>query len=167
MLVPLKDLAPDVIIDLRYASGNNITKRILYSEDFEVQLESLTAKALSSAAAHFAVDGYKLVVWDAYRPNEVQQILLEAAPASKNQYVLEDSNHSKGLAVDVTLVDATGTYLDMGTDHDEFSERAHIGAAGLTPEQQQNRNTLSKGMKQAGFTQWPYEWWHFDFAEPI
>ncbi|GAC1500163.1 MAG: hypothetical protein NVS1B10_03540 [Candidatus Saccharimonadales bacterium] len=66
------------------------------------------------------------------------------------------------MAVDVTLADQQGNYLDMGTDFDEFSLRAHANYEQLSKDQISNRQLLVDGMISASFRQWPYEWWHFD-----
>jgi len=163
-LVSIADVVPTVRIDLRYASDRNTLGRPLYDPHFSARLRPEAAAALVRATAFLEPAGYRLVVWDAYRPPEVQLYLLDAQPSARDTYVLTDSNHCQGLAVDVTLMSSQGAVLDMGTDHDEFSSRAHINATGLTAEQQGNRKTLMDAMVTAGFSQWPYEWWHYDFA---
>jgi D-alanyl-D-alanine dipeptidase len=117
---------------------------------------------LSKAVADFKQLGYRLVIWDAFRTAAVQKEL--RAIDTDSRYVLEHSQHSVGLALDVTLADKAGKLLDMGTDHDEFSDLAHDGAAGLTELQESNRHTLKTTMSRNGFTVWPYEWWHFDYT---
>jgi D-alanyl-D-alanine dipeptidase len=77
------------------------------------------------------------------------------------------SNHLKGLAVDLTLANYDGTYLDMGTDFDDFSERAHVDSALITPDQQANRKILQTAMEAHGYKPWPYEWWHFDYPATL
>lgn len=160
-LVKLEPLLPDAIFDLRYATTRNITGKKLY-DHLEAQLDERAAKRLVKANKWFQTRGLRLVIWDSYRTHEAQRKLL--AVNSDHRYVLEaeDSYQCKGQAVDVTLAYTDGTYLDMGTDHDDFSPLAHVDCRGLTPEQSVNRQLLMNGMVGAGFTPWPYEWWHFN-----
>ena len=161
-LVDLTGLIPDAILDIRYATTNNFTGRKLYEEAY-AQLESKAAEHLVEAADSLRAAGVRLVIWDSYRSPEVQQQL--RAVNDDEQYVLEDSMHCQGLAIDVTLArTSTGELLDMGTDYDEFSPKAHADATELTQEQVANRRLLSDTMAAHGFKQWPYEWWHFDFV---
>lgn len=159
-LTDLTALISDAIIDQRYATTNNITGTVLY-HDQPVQLQPAAALQLQKVADIFRPQGLRLVLWDAYRPPDVQTKL--RAVVHNDDYVLEDSNHCKGLAIDLTLARADGSYLDMGTDFDDFTPRAHPGAAGLTDEQTASRQLLRVIMEQCGFTQWPYEWWHYDY----
>lgn len=162
-LVDIAALVPDAIIDLRYATTNNITNRILYTskEQSMPQLDKPAALSLVTVAALLREQSYRLVIWDAYRPTEVQIALLAAE--SDNRYVNPKSNHCLGLATDITIADKAGNYLDMGTDFDEFSPAAHSDYNDLTTEQTTNRQILESAMTAAGFKQWPYEWWHFDY----
>jgi D-alanyl-D-alanine dipeptidase len=163
-LVPLKPLLPsETIYDIRYATTNNITGQVLY-DAIEPQLDKPAAHALARAAKVLLQHGVRLVVWDVYRPIEVQRQLL--AINDDPHYVLdaEASNHPKGLAFDGTLADAQGTYRDLGTDFDEFSPAAHANTNGLNDRQLANRQLLTLAMQSVGFKQWPYEWWHFDFT---
>lgn len=161
-LQAIESVMIDCIFDLRYAGPNNITGKILYDGTVKAMLAPQALGAFSRAAQNIKDRGLKLVVWDAYRPNEVQEQL--RAVCSDDHYVAVDSNHCKGLAVDVTLADSSGTYLDMGTDHDEFSEKSHSTYAALSPEQLANRALLHDVMSEVGFKQLPYEWWHFDYV---
>jgi len=158
-LVSLQPLLSDAIFDLRYATDNNVTGQVLYA-NLEPQLSELTAQKLVRAAELFRQQSLRLVIWDAYRPTEAQARLRQVNP--DNRYVAENSMHCLGLAVDVTLADSGGNYLDMGTDFDEFTEKAHINASGLRPKPQTNRQRLQSVMQQAGFQPWHYEWWHFE-----
>jgi D-alanyl-D-alanine dipeptidase len=159
-LASLTDLIPDAIIDLRYATPDNIAGELLY-QNVEPQLIQDAGKQLAIAANVFRKQGLHLVVWDALRPLSVQKKLRTIY--SDDHYILEDSNHCKGRAVDVTLAYSVKRYLDMGTDYDDFSPRSHVDASNLSLKQKQNRQQLKHVMEQAGFISWPYEWWHFDF----
>lgn len=160
-LVPLVQFVNNALIDIRYATTNNFTGKRLYSAAFQPQLTQPAAEALGHAADYFSTLDLRLVIWDAYRPVAIQNELLSIMGGGN--YVRVDSNHPKGLAVDATLTNKT-MYLDMGTDYDDFSSKAHSDAGGLTEQQYRNRELLMSGMKEYGFTVWPYEWWHFDFA---
>lgn len=162
-LVVVADTIPDIVIDLHYSSSSNITGRPI-SAEYTARLARPTVEALTRAAGELRLQGYRLVVWDAYRAAETQEILRQAQPDGR--YVLERSNHTKGLAVDISLANLEGELLDMGTDHDEFTERAYAAAKELTPNQHKNRAVLTLAMGKAGFKQWPYEWWHFDYPQP-
>jgi D-alanyl-D-alanine dipeptidase len=160
-LIAIASLIPDAIIDLRYASDDNITGHRLYEVGTEPMLDEPAARQLTRAAAILRDQSLRLVIWDAYRPLRVQAQL--RAVNDDERYVLAVSNHCKGLAIDVTLADKDGTYLAMGGDFDDFSERAYVNASGLYPEELAHRKQLQAAMSQAGFKVWLYEWWHFDF----
>jgi D-alanyl-D-alanine dipeptidase len=162
-LVVLCNHLMDPVFDLRYAGNNNIAHKSLYEESFVPQLSASAAHALASAESFFIQRGFRLVIWDAFRPAQVQKQLRQLQ--DDDRFVLEQSRHNKGMAVDVTLASKTGNYLDMGTDFDDFGDKAYFDAEGLTTAQIKNRKLLNRGMSQAHFTQWPYEWWHFDYLK--
>lgn len=83
-------------------------------------------------------------------------------------YTPNVSNHSKGIALDVTLVDiSTGQELEMPTKHDDLSTAAHENAIVKNPQVLKNREMLKSTMHKMGFTVYPYEWWHFDYLEMV
>ncbi len=161
-LVALLTLIPDAVIDQRYATTNNVTGTVLY-DNIVPQLQVDAAAQFMQAAALFRAHDLRVVIWDGYRPPEVQQKLRAVNAAYDVEYILEDSNHCKGLAIDLTLARTDGTYLDMGTGFDEFNARSHAHATDITPDQAANRQLLRSVMEQCGFSQWPYEWWHYDY----
>ncbi len=157
MLVEVSKMVPSLIIDLRYKSKNNIAGTELYDEGFTAKLDIEAVQAIKTAESDFNKLGFKLVIWDAYRPEEVQKKLREIC--NDDRYVAKVSNHTKGLAVDVTLADYENSELvDMGGDHDEFSMET------TTDRQANNRNLLSEIMQKNGFNVNEFEWWHFDFG---
>lgn len=161
-LVTLTDYIPDLLVDMRYAGSNNISEKPISNISMP-KLDKMAAMALVKVADGLQAQGLRLLVWDAYRSPETQKVLLAVMP--NRHYVSRKSLHCRGLAVDITLVDKLGNPLDMGTDHDDFSERAHIDFVDLTPQQLENRHALAIAMTHLGhFKQWPYEWWHFDFV---
>lgn len=168
ILERIDERIPDAIIDLRYATENNITHKQLYASD-TAALRPQVLTSLADAADSLREHGYCVVVWDAYRPPKVQKELL--AVCDDSDYVAQVSNHCRGITLDITLADMNGTLLDMGTDHDEFSPMAHAGSSLITPKQAANRALLKDALENVGFKQLPTEWWHFDYVngkdEPV
>ena len=110
--------------------------------------------------------GLGLKIFDGYRPLSVQKKMWAKFPVEG--YVAnpaKGSNHNRGAAVDLTLVDGGGRELPMPSAYDEFSERAHRDYAGGTPEERANRQTLQEAMVKEGFKGLSTEWWHFDDAD--
>ncbi len=166
MLLPPDELSDitthisNITLDIRYATKNNFTGEQLYEHQI-AWLRHKPLKALILAAEEFASAGYSLVIFDAFRPVSVQKKL--RLTCDNEDYVVEISNHCRGITVDVSLADINGVYLDMGTDYDDFSEKSHPGSKTATAEQKLNRQFLAKTMEKVGFCQHPREWWHFDF----
>lgn len=158
-LQEIKESIPSVLLDIRYATENNFTGKRLYKEPMAYLLPE-PLKALKSAADEFAGEGFKLVIFDAYRPPTVQDVLRQYC--DDDAYVAEVSNHCRGITVDVSLAHSSGQYLDMGTDYDDFTPLAHKDGA-INKEQVRNRGLLASRLEFHGFVQHPYEWWHFDF----
>jgi D-alanyl-D-alanine dipeptidase len=121
------------------------------------------ARALASAQKAFASQGYRIKLFDCYRPLDVQKRMWAIMPNDRyvgNPYK-NGSVHNKGAAVDLTLVDAQGKELDMGTPFDYFGREAHHAYTNLPQETLQNRKLLKQGMKAAGFLPITSEWWHY------
>ena len=125
-LVDLSVIFPSLHIDLKYATADNITGAPIYREArCLLHTEAVTALAKSISIAQLA--GLKLVVYDAYRPQQAQAVLWNACPDP--QYVVDvaiGSNHSRGTAIDVTLMDDRGNLLDMGAGFDEMHDRLFL-----------------------------------------
>ncbi len=164
-LVKVRDIDPTILVDLCYATKNNFTEQKLYS--FELcLLRKSTAEKLAAVQAEVKEDGYRLKIWDAYRPLGVQEKLWEVV--SDPIYVADPavgSNHNRGAAVDVTLVDEKGEELIMPTGFDDFSERASRNYSDLPQEAEKNMNYLTESMVSNGFTPIQSEWWHFNDAD--
>lgn len=162
---PLVDTAaavPGLRLDLRYATANNFTGRALYPVA-RCLLRPAVAAQLARAQRAAARQGLGLKVFDCYRPLAIQRQLWALVPDER--YVAnpaKGSRHNRGAAVDLTLVDATGTELPMPTGFDDFSPRAHRDYTDLPPDAIANRARLEHLMTAAGFTGLPTEWWHFD-----
>jgi D-alanyl-D-alanine dipeptidase len=149
--IPLVQIAhPAIRIDLAYATTRNFTGRVLYPDN-RARLRPETADALHRAANLFAAMGLQLVLLDAFRPVHVQQALWAIRPDP--EFVADPaigSDHSRGVAVDVTLADATGP-LDMGTDFDAALPQSHHDRFDIAPQAVRSRETLRKTMADAGF----------------
>lgn len=180
--VYIDDMIPDVIIEMRYASSHNFTgKSVPGYEANRAILTKEAAEKLAEAAAEARDMGYRMKIFDAYRPLDAVKAFVKWAqdpydlsgkeefyPDIKNkqklldlEYISRSSNHCKGSAVDLTLTDMNGNELDMGTGFDFFGDKAGHGANGLTKEQQKNREILSSLMEKHGFRRFQREWWHY------
>lgn len=164
-LVDIRSIIPNIKIDLKYATKDNFTQEIIYPVA-KCYLIEHAARALKCASDEFNASGYTLKIWDAYRPLKAQYIFWKLVPDER--YVADPkkgSRHNRGCAVDVTLVDNNGKELDMGTDFDDFTEKAHRDFKGLPPEVLKNRQLLQEIMERNHFVGWKNEWWHFDFED--
>ena len=180
--VVLADYVPHVVQEIRYYSTYNfIGERIDGYEEPCALLTIEAARALKAAANELFVQGYRLKVFDAYRPvAAVKQFILwgiedqdirmkpyfypdlEKQELFSKGYIAKRSSHSRGSAVDVTLLDMrTGKEVDMGSPFDLFSEASHPDYTGVTREQYENRMRLRTAMLRNGFAPIDCEWWHF------
>lgn len=161
-LVLAKDVIPNLVEDLKYATTDNFMRRKLY-DDPKCYLLRETAEKLSAADKDLSKrkPGFKLKVWDCYRPMSVQKEMWKAY--TNTPYVANPTNarHPRGRAVDITIVDADGKELEMPTKYDDFSPKARPNAP-TTPTVAANRELLRSVMVSAGFTGVTSEWWHFD-----
>ena len=163
-VVRLLDLDSTIVTDVRYATENNFTGKILYPND-EVYIRKIVGDSLS-AANKYLKENYdlRIKIFDAFRPLSVQKQMWEILP--DNRYVADPakgSRHNRGAAVDVTLIDSTGEQLKMGTSYDNFTEKAHFAYEKISNEERHNRNLLRRVMVKFGFEPITSEWWHFDF----
>ncbi|WP_434745152.1 D-alanyl-D-alanine dipeptidase [Candidatus Pantoea rara] len=161
-LVDIAEAFPQLAIDLKYATAENLTSQPIY-RDARCLLHVDAAKALAKSINIARVAGYTLLILDAYRPPEAQAILWNACP--NPDYVVplsRGSNHSRGTAVDVTLIDERGEIVDMGTGFDEMSEHSHPYYPDVGVQTQRNRLMLNAIMLGGGFTGIATEWWHFE-----
>lgn len=167
LLVDLATLTPPPVVELRYATSNNFTGAPLPGyEANRAFLRREAAAALQRASTALAERGYRIKVWDGYRPVRATEAMVAwtqrvgRTDLLRDGYIAERSRHNLGLAVDCTLVDAhTGKELDMGTGFDTFSIDAHTRSA-QGPELA-NRLILRDAMEKAGFAPYDDEWWHF------
>ncbi len=180
--VVLADFVPGIIQEIRYHSTYNfIGERIDGYEEPVALLTIEAARALKAVAGELNVYGYRLKIFDAYRPaNAVRQFVLWGIedtdirmkpyfyPDLQKQelfsggYIAKQSSHSRGSAVDLTLLDMkTGKELDMGGPFDFFGALSHPSYRGITDEQYENRMLLQHAMLRNGFLPLDCEWWHF------
>jgi D-alanyl-D-alanine dipeptidase len=165
MTNPLISLSPethDVILDLVYATSNNIAGKPIYERHLCL-LHRDAELCLRKAVQLAAKAGCKLKIFDAFRPHEAQVELWETAV--DKLYVADPqlgSNHTRGTAIDLTLVDTRGNELDMGTDFDHMSALSHHFSDQVSPAAQANRTLLLNIMEQAGFQHLQHEWWHYE-----
>jgi len=161
-LVDIKEINPRIIVDIKYATEDNFTKKKLY-ESNKCFLRRSTAFKLDTVQRKLEGMNLGLKVWDCYRPFAVQQILWSILPDER--YVAnpqKGSRHNRASAVDVTLVDLRGNELQMPTGFDDFSSRAHRHYEDIPEGVIRNRTLLEGVMKRAGFIPLPEEWWHYD-----
>jgi D-alanyl-D-alanine dipeptidase len=160
-LVAVTEAEFDVEIRLAYATADNLTGRPVYSRAL-CYLHRDAAAALGRAVAFARKLDLRLRIFDAFRPTEAQWRLWESRP---DPTFLADprrgSPHSRGVAVDLTLIDRHGTALDMGTGFDDFSDRAHHDNSTLSANVQRNRFILLGLMSAAGWDFYMKEWWHY------
>jgi D-alanyl-D-alanine dipeptidase len=180
--VLLSDFVPQIIQEIRYFSTYNfIGDRIDGYEEPCAILTKEAARALRSVSNEMTVRGYRLKIFDAYRPVcavkhfvlwgiEDQDIRmkpyfypeLEKQELFAKGYIAKLSGHSRGSTVDLTLLDMkTGKEVDMGSPFDYFGELSHPDNRDVTDEQFQNRMLLQKVMARNGFKPFECEWWHF------
>lgn len=161
--VRVKEYIPDIVEDLRYSTEDNFTGQVIY--DFEdVFLRYGTVMKLKAVSEELAAQGFGLKIWDGFRPVSAQFKLWEICPdptyvANPNKGY---SNHSRGFAVDVTLVDRQGREVEMPTGFDDFSGRADRDYSECTQIQRDNAMLLQSVMEKHGFTGYQGEWWHFN-----
>jgi D-alanyl-D-alanine dipeptidase len=164
-LVALAGFIPGVVLDIRYATSDNLMHHPVYTLPVAF-LRRPAAEALRSVAEELRPLGYGLKVFDGYRPYKVTVQFYEAYHDSNfvaSPYT--GSRHNRGCAVDLTLVDlATGKEPEMPTGYDAFTKEAAADYAGASPAALQNRKVLQDAMLRHGFLLYPSEWWHFDFS---
>ena len=180
--VLLGNFVPHIVQEIRYYSTYNfIGDRVDGYEEPCALLTKEAARALKAVASEMIVQGYRLKIFDAYRPAcavrhfvlwgiEDQDIRMKPyfyPDIQKHElfskgYVAKQSSHSRGSTVDLTLLDMrTGKELDMGSPFDLFSPISHPDCRDITEEQYENRMCLQRAMVRGGFIPMDCEWWHF------
>jgi zinc D-Ala-D-Ala dipeptidase len=163
--VNIAEYEPSILIDIKYATPDNFTKKQIYDCP-QCLLRPAVAKALVAAHKELKKQGYGLKMFDCYRPGPYQQRLWDAVP--DENYVAHPSKgsmHSRGVAVDLTLVDANGKEVEMGTPYDFFGPEAHTAYTNLPATTLANRRLLKQSLENQGFNAIKYEWWHYNFRK--
>ncbi len=163
-LTDVNILDRSIVVDLKYKTNDNFTKKPIYPKDFPALLRPNTAARLAYANLLLREQGFRIKIWDAYRP-EYAQIALWEASGKDPQYVANPytnpSLHTHGVAVDVTLVHSDGSPAKMPTKFDDFSKRAGSNFYQTDPIVRRNIGILKGAMRKSGFQYIHAEWWHF------
>ena len=184
--VLVSDYVPAVIQEIRYYSTYNfVGDRIDGYEQPCAILTKEAARALKGISNKLNVMGYRIKVFDAYRPATAVKHFtlwgvddldlrmkpffypdLEKQELFRKGYIASKSSHSRGSTIDLTLLDMkTGKEIDMGSPFDYFSEMSHPDFKGITKEQYENRMFLQDVMVRGGFEPYDCEWWHFTLRD--
>ncbi len=161
-LVDIMELDSTIVVELKYATNDNFLQDTLYSANICL-LRRAVAERLVKVHQSLRQIGMGLKIWDGYRPLSVQKKMWEKMPDPR--YVANPqrgSNHNRGAAVDVTLVDLNGNELEMPTEFDDFSRRASSDYPFVSDPVKKNRTILQDAMQAQGFQAISSEWWHFN-----
>ena len=177
-LLEVRSHIPGVLVELKYATPDNFMGKDVYGclTHAYVQPEVLAKLKRAQAFLEKAHPGFHLLIYDAARPLakqwELWRALPQYPPAERQKYVADPRQHSihnYGSAIDLTVADAAGKPLDMGTAFDFFGELAYpsrekvlVAAGKLSSKAYQNRLILREAMESAGFMRIEFEWWHFN-----
>ena len=177
---PVYTVIDDAAYDIRYYSPYNFTGNKIQGYKAPVAYMTKEAlEALSIAANDLRQQGYRLLIWDTYRPqkavnnfvkwindpedegNKTFYPELKKSDLLKGNYIMEKSGHTRGSTIDLTIIKRDGSFVDMGGTFDLFSEISHPDYKKLTKEQKNNRKILHNAMIKAGFKEIDSEWWHY------
>ena len=177
-LLEVRAHIPEVLVELKYATTDNFMGKDVYGCLKRAFLQPEVVEKLKRAQAQLAKahPGYRLLIYDAARPLskqwELWNTLTKYPPIERQKYVAdprEHSIHNYGSAIDLTVADASGKALDMGTPYDFFGELAYpsrekelLASGKLSQRAYQNRLILRDAMVSAGFMRIEFEWWHFN-----
>lgn len=163
VLVDIQKLDPTIVVDLRYASARNVAGRPLYPPDMAAMVHPEIADRLIAAQSTLRGRGFRLKIWDAYRPKEAHEQLWRSY--QNTDYVADPaaggSLHTWGIAVDATMVDSKGREVKMPTDFDDFTPAAMLYYIGPDQNVRRHLRILQNAMGRAGFYGLRTEWWHF------
>ncbi len=161
-LVLIKDYIPTIKFDIRYATENNFTGQVIY-DTADTYLRYGTVKKLKAVQEELELWGLSLLIWDAYRPTEAQQKLWDICPDPnfvsnpKNGF----SGHCRGEAIDITVITASGTMIEMPSNFDEFTALADRDYSDVSAIAAENSQMLEDIMEKHGFSGYRKEWWHY------
>ncbi len=163
-LMNLEELIPNINLDIRYATINNFTSKIIYTKP-KAYARKQVAYALKKVQDSLTKIGLGLRIFDAYRPYSATLKFYEVYPDTN--FVANPrygSRHNRGCAIDLTLINLfTGNEIPLPTPFDDFTEKAHPDYPNFPEEILENRALLFGVLSHFGFTHYPTEWWHFDF----
>lgn len=163
--VKLRDFSENFIFDMKYATNDNFLKSKVYDCE-ECYLRLKTIKNLIEANNEFQESGFKIKLFDCYRPIDIQKKMWELVPNA--DYVADPkkgSIHNRGGAIDITLVDRNGKELDMGTPFDFFGPEAAHNYQELSKKVKKNRAFLKEIMLKHNFKSFDSEWWHYNLMD--
>jgi len=165
-LIELKDVIPELVLDIRYATTNNFTGAKVYKLA-RAYARKPVADALQKAQADFNKLGYGIKIYDGYRPYSATIKFYELMKGDTtyvaNPY--KGSRHNRGCALDMTIIDLkTKQELKMPSDYDAMQKESWPSTPVLDPTIRKNRDTLISIMEKNGFRVYTTEWWHFDFV---
>ncbi len=174
----------DAAYDIRYYSANNFTAtRITGYKAPRAYMTKKALAALAQAADDLRQQGYRILIWDTYRPQKAVDHFvswinnpnepgdktfyptLEKSNLLAGNYIMAKSGHSRGSTIDLTIITKDGGFVDMGGTFDLFSERSHPDYKKITKKQKKNRQILRDAMLKAGFKPLDSEWWHFTLKD--
>ena len=167
-LIDVKQIDPTIVVSLRYATPNNIAGRALYPRNMPALVQPEVARRLAHAQAMLRGCGFRLTIWDAYRPPAAQSQLWQAV---QNADYVADPNagagslHSWGVAVDATLTDTWNNPVSMPSDFDDLTPAAMWRYRGADLGVRAHLRLLQYTMGQAGFYGLRTEWWHFTIED--
>ncbi len=170
-LVELVKVDPTIRLDIRYATTDNFTGKVVYPSA-RCFLRKEAAQALAKVQKELMAKGLSLKVYDGYRPFSVQKIFWKVMPderyvlqpVEENGKMVKGSRHNRGMAVDLTVVDGQGGELPMPTPYDDFTDAAHRNSTAAGPQARANMLLLELAMVRHGFIPLSTEWWHFDMT---
>ena len=167
-LIELVKLDDTIKLDIRYATADNFTGRVVYTEA-RAFLQKPAAEAVVKVHRELKKRGLGLVIFDGYRPWSITKLFWDVVAVDQRKFVADPAKgsiHNRGCAVDLSIYDlATGELLAMPSGYDEFTERASPRYKGGTAEERANRDMLRRLMESAGFKVNKDEWWHFDHKD--
>ncbi|MBQ3834683.1 MAG: M15 family metallopeptidase [Elusimicrobia bacterium] len=176
----VSDKIYDVVYDMRYYSDYNFTGHRITG--YKAPVAYMTKEALAAlvnAAADLRQQGYRILIWDTYRPQKAVDDFvkwindpndegnksfypdIKKSDLLAGNYVAAKSGHSRGSTIDLTIIKQDGSFVDMGGTFDFFGEESHPDYKKITKKQKKNRQILRDAMLKAGFKPIDSEWWHF------
>ena len=179
-LIDILSIQQDIKTDIKYATNDNFTGKVLYSENVGAFTEPSLAQAVAQAQNTLKSinNNLSLVILDAARPISVQKEMFELVRGTVNERFIANPYgefaggfHNYGMAIDIAIVDGNGKMLDFGTGYDSFEDIAHSGGEAelvkkglLSIEAYKNRQLLYYVMGKHGMLPYAYEWWHFQLT---